>query len=278
MDDKLDGFCQYNSSVKAFIIHLNSKKVHYPFKYSKDRRLNFTIFHELGHILLDHLEIPRELKSEEDLNLEELEANFFASLILMPDKILFSCNFPSLEATAEYLKVSNSALWYRLNNLKRLDLLRSKVEKTCQCCGNTSFSMLAEYCGICGSPIKGHAKGIHRTFPETILWMAQAGLVSRCHSTSFKEIVVLFVVLTYLITAHNILVLTLACDYVGLGNSGFVNTVEKLHIFIVYKSFKGLEGLKDLYIDIAFIILWILYPFVIFTYFMYPSINVELYI
>jgi Zn-dependent peptidase ImmA (M78 family) len=225
MDDRLDGYCKYDNSLKSFIIHLNSNKIRYPFKYSKDRRLNFTIFHELGHILLDHLEIPRELKSEADLDLEELEANFFASLVLMPEKILFSCNYPSLEATAEYLNVSSRALWYRLNNLKRLDLLRYKVEKTCQCCGNTIFSMMAEYCSICGRPVRGNVKGIRRRFFPTAIALDSYKRVlecPRCKGKSFKGDRC-SVCGTYIFNycSQYFPSDSPACHYVGLGNSRF---------------------------------------------------------
>lgn len=225
MDDRLDGYCKYDNSLKSFIIHLNSNKIRYPFKYSKDRRLNFTIFHELGHILLDHLEIPRELKNQEDLSLEELEANLFASLVLMPDKILYSCNFPTLEITAKYLKVSNQALWYRLNNLKRLDLLHSKVKKTCQCCGNTYFSMLAEYCSICGTALKGNTKGIRRRFfPEAIPLdgFKRALQCPRCKGYIFKgDRCSICGTYVFNYCSQHINSDSSSCDYVGLGNSRF---------------------------------------------------------
>jgi len=235
MDDRLDGFCKYDKDIQYYIIQLNSNKIRYPFKYSKDRRLNFTIFHELGHILLDHLDIPRELKSEADIDLEELEANYFASLLLMPEKLLYSCNFPSLELTAEYLNVSNRALWYRLNNLKRLDLLQSKMEKTCQCCGNTFFSMMAEYCSICGTPIRGHAKGIRRRFfPEAIALDGYKRVLEcpRCKGKSFRGDRC-SVCGTYIFNycSQYIKSGSMSCDYVGLGNSRFCEHCGEITYF-----------------------------------------------
>ncbi|HCW05099.1 MAG TPA: Zn peptidase [Clostridium sp.] len=225
MDEKLDGFCTYESSSETFIINFNSKKIRYPFKYSKDRRLNFTIFHELGHIFLDHLTIPRELKTEGDLDIEELEANLFASLILMPEEIIYTCNYPSLEITAEYLNVSSRALWYRLNNLKRLDLLRSKVRKTCQCCGNTNFSMMAEYCSICGTAIRGQAKGIRRRFfPEIVTLDGYKRVVEcpRCKGISFNgDRCSLCGTYIFNYCSQYFKSQSPPCDYVGLGNSRY---------------------------------------------------------
>jgi ribosomal protein L37E len=143
----------------------------------------------------------------------------------MPEKILFSCNYPSLEATAEYLNVSSRALWYRLNNLKRLDLLRYKVEKTCQCCGNTIFSMMAEYCSICGRPVRGNVKGIRRRFFPTAIALDSYKRVlecPRCKGKSFKGDRC-SVCGTYIFNycSQYFPSDSPACHYVGLGNSRF---------------------------------------------------------
>ena len=58
----------------------------------------------------------------------------------------------------------------RLNNMKRLDLLNSRKVRSCSCCGNTSFSAFAEYCGICGRPIRSGLRGIRRIlYPQEII-------------------------------------------------------------------------------------------------------------
>jgi len=40
-----------------------------------------------------------------------------------------NCNYTSVDAVAEHFLVSKQALWKRLNNLKRLDLLSSASDK-----------------------------------------------------------------------------------------------------------------------------------------------------
>lgn len=164
-----DATTQYLSEHSLYLLLINKSKVNYPFECSKDRRLNFTLAHEMAHIALEHLLIPRSAKSSKDLAIEEAEADEFAGRLLMPEKLLYSCNYYSLQTVSSYFNVSKTALWQRLNNIKRLDLLHSKKVKTCTCCGNTKFSAFAEYCGICGTPLSAEFSGIKQTYyPEEI--------------------------------------------------------------------------------------------------------------
>jgi hypothetical protein len=150
-------------------MHINRSKVRYPFETSADRRLNFTLAHEIGHIMLDHLKVPRDLKSSIEIEMEENEANEFAGRLLMPDYMLYTCNYYSIDAVAQYFIVSKTALWMRLNNMKRLDLLNSRKVRSCACCGNTHFSPFAEYCCICGTPISQGLTGIRKIlYPQEI--------------------------------------------------------------------------------------------------------------
>lgn len=87
----------------------------------------------------------------------------------LPEKLIYNYNFYSIDAVAEYFNVSKAALWIRLNNLKRLNLLSSRKIKTYPCCGNTNFSIFSEYCGICGTPLSNGLKGELRIkHPEEI--------------------------------------------------------------------------------------------------------------
>ena len=99
-------------------------------------RKRFTIAHELGHFLLhqgqevryDH-DFRVSLRSEESsegTNIEEIEANFFAASLLMPDKILLADprtafipldDDASVEALAKSYKVSRQAMSLRLTRL-----------------------------------------------------------------------------------------------------------------------------------------------------------------
>lgn len=164
LPNKYDAITEYVPDHNIYIMQINRNKANYPFEYSRDRRLNFTIAHEIGHIVLEHLVIPRNLKTTFELYLEELEANEFAGRLLMPEKILYSCNFYSMEKTAEYFIVSKTALWKRLNNINQVRLLNSRKIRSCSLCGNTKFSSFAEHCCICDESIRNGLTGIRRFY------------------------------------------------------------------------------------------------------------------
>jgi Zn-dependent peptidase ImmA (M78 family) len=170
LPDNYEAITEYLCEYGLYLMHINRSKVRYPFETSADRRLNFTLAHEIGHMMLDHLKVPRDLKSSIEIEMEENEANEFAGRLLMPDYMLYTCNYYSLDAVAQYFIVSKTALWMRLNNMKRLNLLSSRRIRSCTCCGNTSFSAFAEYCGICGRPIRSGLRGIRRIlYPQEII-------------------------------------------------------------------------------------------------------------
>ena len=162
MSDKFEAQARYypENNIYMILINKHQAKKRYPYKDSKDRRLNFTIAHELGHIFLDHLLIPDELKSDRKKEIEHEEAHEFAGRLLMPKEKLLSCNFVSLKKVAEKFKVSKRAIWKRLNNLKRLDLLKSEVFFVCETCGNSNISPGADYCRVCGQYIFNNDKGV----------------------------------------------------------------------------------------------------------------------
>jgi len=164
------GRTHYIRDIGLYMIAINrsqlydsiNKRVKYPFVYSSDRMVNFTLAHEFGHIFLGHAEIPDSDKTDEIKAEEELEANEFAGRLLLPEDLLFTCNYYSLESVAEHFLVSKTALLYRLSNMKRLDLLSSKKVRSCNRCGNTRFSAFAEYCGVCGQELRNNLRGIRK--------------------------------------------------------------------------------------------------------------------
>ena len=99
-------------------------------------RKRFTIAHELGHFLLhrgqevrydhDFRVSLRSQESSEGTNIEEIEANFFAASLLMPEKILAADprtafihldDDATVEALAKSYKVSRQAMSLRLTRL-----------------------------------------------------------------------------------------------------------------------------------------------------------------
>lgn len=83
LPDKYEAITDFRSEHNVYLMQINRSKVRYPFETSADRRLNFTLAHEIGHIILDHLKVPRDLKTKADIAREEHEANEFAGQLLM---------------------------------------------------------------------------------------------------------------------------------------------------------------------------------------------------
>ena len=114
------------------------------------RRCNFSLAHELGHVFCGHLYVPKNMKSVERRQIEDLEADEFAARLLMPERLILHSQFSSDEELSKEFLVSNQACYKRLNNLKRLDLYKVPKKAACPQCGNDHISPVADYCEICG--------------------------------------------------------------------------------------------------------------------------------
>ncbi|WP_454381135.1 ImmA/IrrE family metallo-endopeptidase [Streptococcus sp. Marseille-Q6379] len=95
------------------------------FSYERDNlkvKQNFTLCHELGHLILKHKGNYFAESIDNQENLLEREANIFSAVVLMPDivllsKIYYSCK--TFHQVQNSLEVSKQALFFRL-----LDFLR----------------------------------------------------------------------------------------------------------------------------------------------------------
>jgi ribosomal protein L37E len=162
---RVDAAAVYIKELDNYQVLVNYKKVRYPFQKSSDRRLNFTIAHEIGHIILEHLLIAKDEKDENnERDMDEQEADEFAARLLMPGKLICTCNYYSLDAVSSYMNVSNTALKVRLRLMGRTDILTARKIKSCSRCGNIRFSPFAQYCGVCGLPIQGLLHGNRRIY------------------------------------------------------------------------------------------------------------------
>jgi Zn-dependent peptidase ImmA (M78 family) len=89
-------------------------------------RKRFTLAHELGHIVLDHIE---DGESEEHSNpLQEAEANAFAGELLVPSKDLKSFMKQRDRTFAELMdryQVSHDAIYYAVNANRLLMRIRT---------------------------------------------------------------------------------------------------------------------------------------------------------
>lgn len=131
---------------------LNGDCSKYPFVYSLDRMLNFTIAHEIGHIALNHFELEDQYKDEYTVELEDLEADEFAERLLMPEDLLLSCNYMSKAELAEHFMVTEQALLKRLNQILQNNEHPIRFS-FCHACGESKLSDDDEYCRVCGVPL-----------------------------------------------------------------------------------------------------------------------------
>jgi predicted transcriptional regulator len=115
-------------TVRGIIRYDDEKLKTNPRIYISDRvpndKLNFTLAHEIGHYFLhdgeklkiDDFDYSND--STEDIS-EETEANYFAASLLVPTKLLqvrVQTN-PSINALADYFRVSTSAIESRLQRV-----------------------------------------------------------------------------------------------------------------------------------------------------------------
>lgn len=138
----------------------DGKRYKYPFIFSSDRMLNFTIAHEIGHMALNHFDIEDQNKDTETTKQEEIEANEFAGRLLMPEELVLTCSYKSHAKVAEYFMVSEQALLKRLSQLNQHDKRFSKPFPVCQNCGNSSIKDNDNYCPICGIPLVDNKGGV----------------------------------------------------------------------------------------------------------------------
>lgn len=89
-----DGFCVQKQDGSWYIF------------YNDDRdygRINNTMLHEIGHIVLDH---------SEDSDLAENEVKFFAKYALVPPVLVLKLGLKSAEEIEKIFEVSNQAAYY----------------------------------------------------------------------------------------------------------------------------------------------------------------------
>lgn len=89
-----DGFCAQKQCGNWYIFYNDNRDY---------RRINNTILHEIGHIVLDH---------SEDSELAEYEVKFFAKYALVPPVLVLRLNLKSPEEIAEMFDVSYQAAIY----------------------------------------------------------------------------------------------------------------------------------------------------------------------
>lgn len=152
----------------------------HPFITPAQRRANFTLAHELGHILLGHTALPDQARSPALRLAQDEEADEFAGCLLMPQHLLLQCQIRDVAQAAAFWQVSQAALWQRLNNLGRLDLLRTpqRLRPSCPVCGNMRHNLWQSlYCAVCASPVR---QGSFAVLPMLYRNSAQGNACTQC--------------------------------------------------------------------------------------------------
>ena len=126
--------CIQKNQIQVISHHFSNRKIEgltvvdelgVSFSYERDNpkvKQNFTLCHELGHLILKHEGNYFTESIDNQENLLEREANIFSAVILMPDIVLLSkiyYSYETFQQVQESLEVSKQALFFRL-----LDLLR----------------------------------------------------------------------------------------------------------------------------------------------------------
>lgn len=98
-----DGFCYRDEFGQWYIFYNDARSRCYG-------RINNTIMHEIGHIVLDH---------SEDSELAEKEVNFFAKYALTPPILIHKLKLSTAYEVAEIFGVSLQAAGYALNYYRK---------------------------------------------------------------------------------------------------------------------------------------------------------------
>lgn len=175
----LQEIIEVNSSEDG-VIHYSAKRNKYFIAYNdtlqKQQRVYWTLAHEFGHYLLGHHKesarsnLARNEMCEEEYELYELEADFFARFFLSPPPLIVESNMLDEKKIMDFFGISYSAAISTLNYVKKSFkngfkfiapifitslfsnfLNKVKFGKTCTLCHSFIYIPEASYCVICGN-------------------------------------------------------------------------------------------------------------------------------
>lgn len=125
-----DGFNYFHTSNQEYVIHYNVLQ-------SKER-INFTIMHELGHIMLGHDSPENNIEN----SIKEKEADYFARMSLVPLGIIFILR---LRTPEEISKIFNISFSCATNVFKHYQTTKSYPRIKTQIINNRLTRQFMEY-------------------------------------------------------------------------------------------------------------------------------------
>jgi Zn-dependent peptidase ImmA (M78 family)/RNA polymerase subunit RPABC4/transcription elongation factor Spt4 len=162
----IDGYSLYDENTGKYKIAYNDTVFPY-------ERIRFTLMHEIGHIYLNHFKDFEQTRlcrgglNDNDLDILDKEANYFASKVLAPEVILLRIRCEDPNSIRERCAISLKAAEYKATAVERygngsnfFSKLEQKVlalfhnfiyQKHCTKCHYYFVSKNAKYCPICGS-------------------------------------------------------------------------------------------------------------------------------
>lgn len=164
-----DACADYYAKPGKYIIYYNNIQ---KTQYINSNRYRWSIAHELGHVLLNHHKIYEKTRiyrcclSDAEYNYLELEADYFAQLILVPHVVLYAFKIQTAAQLKALCKISNPAANKRfrayndwLHNVDHHDSYDRILyyfyytyifKKHCTTCGACLIQSKGKYCIICG--------------------------------------------------------------------------------------------------------------------------------
>lgn len=165
-----DSCADYHAKHNRYIIYYNDVDM---ISIVNSNRYRWNIAHELGHVLLGHHQmttktrICRSSLSNELYDYFELEADYFAQLILVPHVVLYAFKIQTPRQLKQLCKISGPAANRRFrayeewrNNIVKNDTYDKPLfyhyydfifKKSCTTCGASIVQRYGKYCPVCGS-------------------------------------------------------------------------------------------------------------------------------
>lgn len=174
----IDAFTDYHIKLKTYVIYYNDINT----EIINSNRYRWNIAHELGHVLLRHHTITNKARifrnslSDEEYNELEEEADYFASLLLVPYAALhefirepydiqYYCDISKAAANRRFYNYNRWKQHMKTNISDFYDVSIFKhyydfiYRKTCTTCDTYLIKGLGKYCSICGKKTLTQGKG-----------------------------------------------------------------------------------------------------------------------